>query len=326
MRKNGAAAITSNARSRTSDSQAEIVRAIKRAHRAGAPLNYSSVRAASGPLLQRAQKEFGSWRLAIEAAGLDYEKISRIRRWSEKEIRHELRELYKRRDFADISTLRHKHPKLYAASCRRFGSGLEALEAIGIDYAQLLSERPDRWSKTQIVDHIKRRYADGETLCRAAILRDEPKQLRFCYAATHQFGNWGRALRAAGLSPDEIRNRDGVWPRERVLTEIRGRFEKGKLLNTDTMLREDLTLHAAGRRHFGSWEKAIKKAGVDYHQHVRGGLQGWTRAKTERALRKRISARDARKQIQEKTPSLYRAAVHHFGSWEQAERFARRRK
>jgi hypothetical protein len=159
------------------------------------------------------------------------------------------------------------------------------------------------------------------------MLRDEPKQYRFCHAATHQFGNWGKALRAAGLKPDEIRNRDGMWPRQKVLAEIRRRFEHGRLLNTDTMLREALTLHAAGRRHFGTWKNAVEKAGVDYKQHVRGGLRGWTRAKTARALRKRISSHHSfRKQIQLQAPSLYRAAVHHFGSWEEAERVARRRK
>ncbi len=317
----------SNAKSRIPRSRAEIVRAIKRARRAGKPLNYSSVRKTDGPLLLRAREQFGSWRLAIKAAGLDYEKIMRIRRWSEKEIRSQLRELYRQRDFADISTLSRKHPKLYGACCRHFGSGLDALKAVGIDYEKLLSERPDKWSKVQIVDHIKQRYVEGKTLCRAVILREEPKQNRFCHAANHQFGNWSKALRAAGLNPDEIRNRDGMWPRQKVLVEIRRRYEKGKLLNTDAMLREDLTLHAAGRRHFGTWEKAVKKAGLDYNQHVRGGLRGWTRAKTKRALRERISSyHSSRKQFQQQAPSLYRAAVHHFGSWEEAERFARRQK
>jgi len=319
--------MTSKAKSRNPKSKAEIIREIKRVRRAGTPLYYSSIRQTNGPLLLRARERFGSWRLAIKAAGLDYEKITRIRRWSEKEIRSQLRELYKQRDFLDISTLSRKHPKLYGACLRHFGSGVDALEAVGIDYQKLLSERPNRWSKSQIVDHIKKRYDEGKTLCRATILRKEPKLNRFCYTATHHFGNWTKALRAAGLNPNEIRNRDGRWPRKRVLMEIRLRHKKGQLLNTDLMLREALTLHAAGRRHFGTWEKAVDKAGVDYKQHVRGGLRGWTRTKTERALRERISRNhNSGKQIQQQSPSLYRAAVHHFGSWKEAERVARRRK
>ncbi len=204
---------------------------------------------------------------------------------------------------------------------------MEALQSAGIDYEQLLSERPNRWTKSQIIDQVKLRYNEGKTLCRASILREGPRQKRFCYAATHRFGNWSKTLRAAGLDPNAIRNRDGQWPRERVLKEIRGRYKTGKLLNTDLMLRESLALHAAGRRHFGTWEKAVKSAGLNYNQQVRGGLRGWTRSKTRRALRDRINNnRGSQRQIQSQTPSLYRAALHHFGSWKKAERMARKRK
>ncbi len=73
--------------------------------------------------------------------------------------------------------------------------------------------------------------------------------------------------------------------------------------------------------------RAVEKAGVNYNQHVRGGLRGWTRAKTRRALRERIeNNRGSRRQIQSQAPALYRAAVHHFGSWDEAKRVARSRK
>ncbi len=96
------------------------------------------------------------------------------------------------------------------------------------------------------------------------------------------------------------------------------------MLNTDRMLREDLALHTAGRRHFGTWKKAVEQAGINYNQYVRGGLCGWTRAKTQRALWERLAAnRGSRKQVREQTPSLYRAAMHFFDTWEGAVRKAR---
>jgi len=123
---------------------------------------------------------------------------------------------------------------------------------------------------------------------------------------------------------EAVQNRHRKWPAAKVLQEIRRRHVERKLLNTDWMLRENLPLHAAGRRHFGTWKKAVEKAGIDYNQYGRGGLYGWTREKTRRALRERLAAhRGDRKTVQEQAPSLYRAALHYFDTWEGALRHAR---
>ncbi len=203
---------------------------------------------------------------------------------------------------------------------------MAALNAAGIDYDDMLSEHPRRWTKPRIVAEIRRRDEAGHTLCLAAILRKEPQLRRFCYASLHHFGQWSQALKAAGIHIADVRHRERKWPRERVLQEIRKRRTQGKLLNTDRMLREDLSLHTAGRRHFGTWKKAVEQAGINYNECVRGGLYGWTQTKTQRALCERLlSGRGSRKQVQEQAPSLYRAAMHFFGSWEAAVRKARGR-
>lgn len=301
---------------RKTEQKQQVVREIKQLRRKKSALNYSSIRANHGPLLRRAKLAFGTWSAAVEAAGFDYENIRRIRRWSQESVIETLLALHEERRFANLSDLRDRFPRLYGACCRHFGSGLAAVEAAGIDYERLVVEESGRWTKRRIIETIQQRYEQGETLCRNAILRDEPELSRFCFAANHHFGNWGKALAAAGLEPDKIRNRDGLWPRAKVLAEIRRRHEQGKLLNTDAMLRENLTLHAAGRRHFGTWEQAVQSAGVDYNQFVRGGLRGWTKSKTRQALKKRLrDDRCDRRQVRDDAPTLFRAAVHHFGSW-----------
>jgi hypothetical protein len=278
-------------------------------------------------LLAHACKLFGSWNAALKASGLNPERIRRCPLWSKKEICQQLRDLYEKRLFPDIRTLSQKYSALYWACCRHYGGGAEAIKAAGIDYEELLGEHPRRWTKARIIGEIRRRDEKGQTLCLAEILRKEPKLNRFCYAVLHQFGKWSDALRAAGLKMDDIRNRQRKWPRARVIQEIRVRHVEGKLLNTEQMLREDLALHTAGRRHFGTWKKAVEQAGINYNQYVRGGLYGWTRVKTQRALWDRLVAnRGARKQVQEQSPSLYRAAMHYFGTWEGAVRKARERK
>jgi hypothetical protein len=311
---------------RTTNTKAEVVHAIQRLRRTGKPLNYSAVRNSHGRLLAQAKRRFGTWKQAVAAAGFDYDKISLIHRWSKQEILSQLRDLHKRRQFPDIRSLAKKFPKLYDACLRHYGSGLAALEEAGIDYQKLLNQHPYRWTRSHITAEIKRRHEQGKTLRRTEMLRKEPEMHRFCYATLHHFGTWGKALRAAGLIPSAIRNRDARWPRDRVLKEIRRRFEQGKFLNTDLMLRECLPLHAAGRRYFGTWKAAVEKAGIDYRL-IRGGLFGWSKAKTARALRERVVVgRASQKQIREHSPSLFRAALHHFGTWDEAIHQSRRKK
>ena len=304
----------------------DILRAIKRLHRSGTPLNYSAVRRADGRLLAQACRTFRSWNAALKAAGFNPDEIRRCPRWSKKEICEQLRDLRQKQKFSDLRNLSQEHTKLYGACCRHFGGGLAALQAAGIDYDQMLSEHPHRWTKPRIVAEIRRRDEAGHTLCLAAILRKEPRLRRFCYASLHHFGRWSEALKAAGIRMEAVRHRERKWPRDRVLREIRQRRAKGKLLNTDLILPEDLALHTAGRRHFGTWKKAVEQAGINYNQCVRGGLYGWTQSKAQRALCERLlSSRGSRKQVQEQAPSLYRAAMHYFGSWEEAVRKARER-
>jgi hypothetical protein len=304
----------------------DVVRDIKRLYKSGTPVNYKAVRYSHSRLLAHGCKEFGNWNAALKAAGLDPEKIRRCPKWSKPEICKQLRDLHAKRLFPDIYTLSRNFPKLYWACHRHFGSGAAALEAAGIDYELLLGEHPRRWTKATIVAEIKRRDKEGKTLCLATILKKEPKLNRFCYAVLHQFGTWREALKAAGLRLDDVRSNLRKWPRERVLREIRCRHVEGKLLNTERMLREDLALHAAGRRHFGTWKKAVEQAGINYNQYVRGGLCGWTRSKTQRALLDRlVNNRGSRKQVQEQSPPLYRAAMHFFHTWEGAIRKARQK-
>jgi len=304
----------------------DVLRAIRRLHRLGQPMNYSAVRRIDSRLLARACKRFGSWDAALKAAGLAPQAIRRCPRWSKAAILQQLRELYAKRLFVNVRALCQKFPLLYGACLRHFGGGRAAIEAAGIDYQQLLGEQPDRWTKPKILAEIRRRDQQGKTLCLAEILRDEPKLKRFCYAVLHHFGRWTDALRAAGLRPDAVRDRHRKWPSERVLQEIRRRHVERKRLNTNHMLREDISLHTAGRRHFGTWKKAVERAGINYNQYVRGGLYGWTESKTRRALYERIIAnRGSRQQVQKQSPSLYRAAMHYFHTWEGALRQARKR-
>lgn len=65
----------------------QVTEEISRAHQAGADLSGQSVRHWNGGLYGAAHVHFGSWRGAIESAGIDYSTISRNPRWSRSRIR-----------------------------------------------------------------------------------------------------------------------------------------------------------------------------------------------------------------------------------------------
>lgn len=299
-----------------------LIREIKRLQRAGEPLNYAAANKSHNTLLVHATRQFGSWRAAIEAAGFDYQQISKTLRWSKDEVLQQLRELHAQGKIFAVATLAAEYPKLFSACRRHFGTGRLALAAAGFDYQQLLDSHPWRWTKAKCIAHLQTRDAAGKSVSRAVIMRDEANERNFCYAVLHQFGTWGAALQAAKINRRAARDRDRIWPQERVLREILARHESGQLLHTEVMLRDALPLHAAGRRHFGTWEKAVERAGINYRQ-VRGGLRGFSRERTKQSLRRRLKKNQCSAAcVRRETPLLYRAAIHHFGDWDAALRAA----
>ena len=72
----------------------KILQEIKRLHDEGTELYYSAAERNHLNLVRAAAWHFGTWRLAVEQAGLDYESLSRYRRWSRERI-------IKRRDFIE---------------------------------------------------------------------------------------------------------------------------------------------------------------------------------------------------------------------------------
>ena len=304
--------------------EADIVREIRRRRKSKAPLNAAAVRREDGWLYNRACGLFGSWQAAIEGAGISYEQVVAHRRWSPSLVIERLQQLHARDELSTITALIEAHPRLFGACVRHFGGGLAALEAAGIDYDRLLAEKAGRWTRPRIAEEIQRRWREGETLCRATILRREPAARPFCASANHQFGTWGKALRAAGVDPAAVHQRERLWTRQRVLEGIRERNERGKLLNTDAMLRESLTLHAAGQRLFGSWRHAVEAAGIHYRRDVLGGIRGWTKLRVRTSLAQLLRRGEvSRDVVREKSPSLYRAAVHHYGTWAAAKQAAK---
>ena len=103
-------------------------------YKAGEPLNVSAMEKNQSGLVSAAIMYFGTWRKAVESAGLDYSKIKRQKEWSKKEIVREIRRLHREKMKLDTTmVVRQQYRTLHAAAVRYFGSWADALRAARLE-------------------------------------------------------------------------------------------------------------------------------------------------------------------------------------------------
>jgi hypothetical protein len=182
-----------------------ITAEIKNLHDAGEPLNYSAAEAGHLNLVRAAAWHYGTWRRAVEAAGIDYESLSRYQRWTKKRIVERIQELHKQgEDLSWRSVSTNLDPSLAAAALRPngFNSWREALAAAGIDVENVT--RYKYWDHEKVIKAIRARKRSGEPMSSRSLQNSD--QSLFC-AARRRFGSWDKALEAAGLNAEKIRLR-----------------------------------------------------------------------------------------------------------------------
>src|SRR5687768_15344045 len=117
--------------------QDEIIRSLKRLHKAGEDLSYNALAAKRQPLVSAAAYHFGSYRRAVEKAGIDYADVTRRPRWTRqmiigliKDAKREGADLHwsavtKRRDELGKAAFASLQPRLFGSWDRALhGSGL----------------------------------------------------------------------------------------------------------------------------------------------------------------------------------------------------------
>lgn len=169
---------------------------------AGEDLNYASIAQNQVALLRAATRYFGSWRAAVEYAGLNYEDIRKYRMWTRERILDRIRQLHSQG--ADLSW-RHVStqidPQLAAAATKRkhFGSWRNAIEAAGLKYSDIRRYR--EWDEQAVIDRLLELHAKGVDLNAKSM---EEHDITLITAARRRFESWDRALTAAGLDYSKI--------------------------------------------------------------------------------------------------------------------------
>lgn len=123
-------------------SKDRICERIRELHEDGESLSHEDAKRNHGALVSAASspRYFGSWGAAIRAAGLDYDDIRKINRWSKEKIVEAIRRLHAEGQSVNNSAMRRMgYRGMMEAAIRpeNFGSWAEAVQAAGLDYEEV---------------------------------------------------------------------------------------------------------------------------------------------------------------------------------------------
>ena len=239
--------------------------------------------------------------------------------WTKPRIVEELRRLHKAGAKLSYNAMAKRKQSLVSAAAYHFGSYRQAVLKADIPYDQVL--RRPRWTKQTIIAQIKKARRAGTALHWSAVSkrRDELGRAAFASLQPRLFGQWHRALHAAGLDADEI-SQYRNWDRHTIVFELKGRASDREALNSGALQKDDPGLHAAAVRYFGSYDKALEAAKLD--PEALRLRKRWTRAivlaASKSAEKRGTHLSDSA--IRQQYPALYGAAVRLFGSYTKARK------
>ena len=239
----------------------EIIRAIKKLHKQGKDLSYNAMTRRAQPLVSAAAYHFGSYRSAVEKAGIDYASVVRRPRWTRPLIIGLIKTAKRSGDDLHWSAVTKRRDELGRAAFaslqpRLFGSWDRALSAAGLDADEV--NRYRKWNKNTVVYELRSRSRNEEPLNSGAVQQEDPG---LHAAAVRHFASYDAALRAARLDPGEVRARRS-WTEADVLRGLKTARRAGQHLSDSAVRKENPSLYGAAVRLYGSFTAAREAAGI----------------------------------------------------------------
>jgi hypothetical protein len=231
------------------------------------------------------------------------------RHWTPRKVIIEIRRIHRAGERLNSQSV---PVRLGLAGRRLFGSWEQALVSAGLDYEDATGIR--RWDRARLIAAIRELAARNVPLSASHVEQHFPKLF---HAAIKKFpSSWAKALRAAGLDPDEHKLPRGRWTRAKAEDWVRRRFAKGgSILARDAP--SDLTGFVSKRLRTG-WIGFVEALGIPYPGIKR--RRDWTRAKVLSEIR-RLEA-EGNPLGYTSVKKVYIALIHQarkfFGSWDGA--------
>jgi hypothetical protein len=241
----------------------EIVKSVKRLYAQGRDLSYNAMAKRQQSLVSAAAYHFGSYKGAVEKAGIDYGEVTRRPRWTRQKIIGLIKAAKRKDDDLHWSAVTKRRDELGRAAFaslqpRLFGSWDRALTAAGLDADDV--NRYRKWDRANILFELKGRHRAHEPLNSGTIQKEDPG---LHAAAVRHFTSYDAALKAAKIDPAKVRARRR-WDQPAVIKAIKAAKRGGKTLSDSYMRKNELALYGAAVRMFGSFTAARTAAGVKF--------------------------------------------------------------
>ena len=241
----------------------DIARAIRKLHGQGKDLSYNALTTRHQSLVSAAAYHFGSYRKAVEQAGVDYAEVTRRPRWTRPKIISLIKAAKRKGEDLHWSAVTARGDELGRAAFaslqdRLFGSWDRALTSAGLDADEV--NRYRKWGRETILFEIKTRHKSHDALNSGAIQKDDPG---LHAAAVRHFGSYDSALTAAKLDPDKVRQRQR-WTEAAVVKGLKALRKTGQNVSDSAVRKADPALYGAAVRLFGSYTAARTAAGVKF--------------------------------------------------------------
>jgi hypothetical protein len=189
--------------SRRTYSREQVLQKIRKHCRSGLKPTVKSVCRHDYRLHEAALQEFGNWRQALVAAGLDLSRArlgtTKPQRISRAQVLDALQAWNAAGHAIRWRDICLENRALAIAARSRFRSWRQVIAAVAAPPAAepQASKARHEWDKHRVTEHIRRRQQDGRPLNYRAVRKEDASLLA---AARRQFGSWRLALAAAGVN------------------------------------------------------------------------------------------------------------------------------
>jgi len=230
----------------------------------GLGLTYKSIRREDPSLEAAAQKVFGGWYEALDAAGIDsslFRNQKPFGYWSRDRVIQEVRELKRNSEDLNFSSIRRTHSSLVQYAIKFLGGWYPALEAAGVDPRKYQKQvPPNYWSRETILSTLTELHSRGQDIRPIALRRSHPGLVG---AARKQFKDLREMYHQAGIDPKKI-GMQRRWTADNITTTLKELHSSGHDMKPYKLMQGSyIGLMLAGLRIYGSLESLYKAAGIE---------------------------------------------------------------
>lgn len=294
-----------------------VLQVIRARRRSGECLAPGHIATHDRPLYNACIAYWGSYKNAVENAGLQYANLRKgPHKWKAETILAELRRRFRKGEDLSHNVFQRTNRSLMSGARRQFGSYRNAVEAAGISYAKVAKELQRSWDRQTVINTIRRKYRRGQQLSYNYMKKNDS----ILFSAIHRyFKTFRAAIKAAGLAYEQVAEvPQESWDKERVIRKLRAMVRSKKRITQRSM---GTKLFGAVTRYFGTISKAVKAAGLPVAKWVNVPPEPWTKTRTFDEL-KTLTASGQRVITANMSYGLHRHLLQYFGSVAKAARAA----